>query len=105
MTDTGEPIRPATALSELQRFARWFHQDWKLVYPTFKAGAALYLSGLSADRREALSRQLRRFLEEHAGASEQDLRQHWMNLGAQAWPTKMGVRVGLEEFQQMVDAL
>jgi hypothetical protein len=85
-------------LSELQQFASWFHQDWKLLFPDFYTGTEMYLKGLSSDRQATLKRELHDFLDKNKNASEKVLFKSWLDLGAQGWDSKLEIRAALLEF-------
>lgn len=74
-----------------------FYQDWDLVFPNFLEGAAMYLKGLSPERRALLGSQLDQFLRENDNASPEELKKKWFGLGAEAWQPGLEVRTGLRE--------
>ena len=85
----------------------WFHQDWKLVFPDFFAGTTLYLRNLSGDeqtRRRDLALQLRVFLQAHATAAPGELKQRWLELGAQGWQSTLEIREPLQRFLTMIES-
>jgi hypothetical protein len=73
-------------MTELEQFARWFHQDWGILFPSFEEAAHKYLSQLSRERRTVLRKELSRFLETHAGATRGGMKRWWLKLGAQGGP-------------------
>jgi hypothetical protein len=94
----------AAAKSELEQFASWFHQDWKLIFPDFYSGLKLYLDNLTPGRRQVLGDELQQFLRENSGASAEDLKRSWLRLGAQAWQASLDIRQTLEDFQRVIQA-
>jgi hypothetical protein len=90
------------ANAEINQFARWFHQDWKLVFKDFPSGVALYVDNLSAERRVLLAGELRQFLDEHDGLSAEALRKKWLDLGAQAWPRGLDIWIELEAYRRLI---
>jgi hypothetical protein len=77
---------PPKKRSELEHFAKWFHQDWGVLFPTFVAAANAYVRQLSAERKRTLHRELTAFLDEHASATRSGLLRWWLKLGAQGGP-------------------
>jgi len=96
-------VKPSPPLTELQQFASWFNQDWKLLFPDFHSGALLYSKNLTQERRKALSNLLRQFLDENANKSEADLKILWLKLGAQGWQANLNIRRALEDFCRMFE--
>lgn len=84
--------------SELQKFASWFHQDWKIVYPDFISGAKMYFSNLPSDRAEILSQEIIKFLNNHKKDSLSEVREAWISLGAQAWQNDLNIIQTLNDF-------
>jgi CdiI immunity protein len=93
---------PSPGRSELQQLASWFHQDWKMVFPDFYKGLNLYLDNLPQERRVALGRELRQFLEQNNGRSSEELKQLWLRLGAQGWQASLDIHSALEEFCRVI---
>lgn len=91
-------VKTSEVRSELSRFAVWFHQDWKLLFPDFFSGYQMYVANLSQDRQAALRAELENFLNQNAGMPEQDLKRAWLALGAQAWQANLDVRSTLKKF-------
>ena len=91
-----------TEASELQKFARWFHQDYSLIFDDFHAGAAMYLEKLSDANRALLRSQLASFLVSHQHDTTSAVRKAWFALGAEAWDHKLDLRTTLEEFLDMM---
>lgn len=88
--------------SELQKFASWFHQDWKIVFPDFIYGAKMYFSNLPSDRAEILSQEIIKFLNKHKKASSSEVRKAWISLGAQAWQADLDIIQTLNEFLNLL---
>ena len=68
--------------SELERFARWFHQDFRMQYPEADEFAFEYFRSLSIQRRRALGAELGSLLEQWPGRNGKGLRNAWVRLGA-----------------------
>jgi hypothetical protein len=92
-------IVPTPPLSELRKFALWFHQDWKLDYGDFRSGLELFLDSVSTStsRRAALAKELREFLDANAAASSKSLTRQWFKLGAGGTDPDQDIRDTLEE--------
>ena len=88
--------------SELQKFASWFHQDWKIVFPDFICGAKMYFSNLPSDRTENLSQEIIKFLNNHKNDSSSEVRKAWISLGAQAWQADLDIIQTLNEFLNLL---
>ncbi len=84
--------------TELQKFARWFHQDHSLIFDDFRSGAEIYLESLRADRRMLLRSQLENFLVQHERATTAAMRKAWLALGAEAWDRELDVKSMLTLF-------
>jgi len=83
-------------LSELRKFALWFHQDWKLDYGDFRSGLELFLEYVSTptSRRAALAKELREFLDANTNASSKYLTRQWFKLGAGGTDPDQDIRDG-----------
>jgi hypothetical protein len=86
--------------SELEQFAGWFHQDWKLVFNDFYAGAEMYFATLASARKEVLREELATFLQAHSSADA--LKRSWLRSGAQGWQENLDIRKTLAEFLRML---
>ena len=75
-------------LPPLERFATWFHQDFKLAFPDVQSGGIVMIEQLSSAEKKLLSSELAAFLANHEGSSEKALRRAWMKLGVQYWPRR-----------------
>ena len=84
--------------SVLEQLARFFHQDFFVLFSDVQSGYAAYVSNLSPSQRRSLHEELSAFLTSHEGSSERALRRAWLNLGAQAWPTCGSIRAELLNF-------
>ena len=82
--------------TELEKFARTFHQDWDLCFPSFREGALEYFQLSDFTQNHILLRELKAFVAQ--GGTESQLLQRWHMLGAQAWQRGMPVREGFEQF-------
>jgi len=103
MASTSEhQIVPGRERTELEKFASWFHQDWKLVFPNFPEGARMYLSTLPRERKALLHQELSAFLAEHSDDSSSGLKQAWLRLGALGWQSDLDVRETLASFVRMM---
>ncbi|MDB5973666.1 MAG: hypothetical protein JWR07_426 [Nevskia sp.] len=96
-------VVPKQPRSELQEFARWFHQDWQLMYRDFYLGANEYLYGLPGARRKILKAEFGKFLKDNEGATSKKLRGEWFKLGAQAWQPDLVISEALKDFHFMMD--
>jgi hypothetical protein len=85
-------------VSALEKFARWFHQDFFLHFSDVETGGARYLEQLSVSERQAVLLALQELLTEHRGESEKGLRNAWLKLGVQAWPRRDSTRAILQSF-------
>ena len=95
-------IVPTPERTELQEFAQWFHQDWRLMFPNFYMGAAMYIKQLTPERRLQLQQQLRAFLDANAGATPRELEQQWLKLGAAEWERDLTIHEVLQDFVWML---
>lgn len=100
--DSYTVIKPASPKTELEQFASWFHQDWKLVFSDFYDGARMYASSLSIARKAALLRELSEFVETHHNASSSALMASWLKLGAQGWERKYDIHKTLLDFVRIL---
>lgn len=91
-------VIPTPKLSPLEVFARWFHQDFFLLFPNVEAGGAEYLKQLKESERKDLLLALEALLAEHPGKSEKGLRNAWRKLGAQVCPPRGCTRAILQGF-------
>jgi len=87
----------------LKEFARWFHQDFFLLFSDVQSGGAVFISNLSPSQRRSLHEELSAFLVSNEGSSEKALRRAWLKLGAQAWPTRGNTRGELVKFISTID--
>jgi len=95
-------VVPTPEKSRLERFASWFHQDWKLVFSDFDEGARIYVRQLSDTERAALRQDLRDFLKANEAGDEDRLRRAWLGLGAHAAPRDRPLRDVLRGFLQII---
>jgi hypothetical protein len=85
--------------SELEKFARSFHQDWDIEGIDFFEGARRYSLRLSSERRINLCGQLYNFIKNNIGTPPAELKRRWFKLGSDAgWQPKVDIHVGLKEF-------
>jgi hypothetical protein len=89
--------------SELQEFASWFHQDWKLLFPEFYAGVRPYLRNMPLERKCVLASELRDFIEKNSAVSPEELKQKWLDLGAQGWQASLDIHNALKDFLRMIE--
>ena len=88
--------------SELQKFASWFHQDWKLIFPNFHEGARMYVNDMSSSRRMELKKQLQRFVDANSQSTVDAVKKEWLNLGAQGWQSELDIKITLQEFIELM---
>lgn len=84
--------RDHSPASELQCFARWFHQDFKLLFDNATLGAEAYIETLGQSRRQELKRELRQLLDEYRGVRGRGLEKAWFRVGAQWWDRQADLR-------------
>jgi hypothetical protein len=84
--------------SPLEAFARWFHQDFFLLFPNIEAGGAEYLKQLKDSERKEVLLALEALLAEYPGKSEMGLRNAWCKLGAQVCPARGSTKAVLQGF-------
>ena len=89
---------PDQWLSELEKFASWFHQDWELIFPDVREGALMYRDSLSHDRRVTLVKELQDFLNRHAGEPSGAVLKAWFRLGAEGWQRDLEISETLRRF-------
>ena len=93
-------IAPGPRRSELEMFASFFFQDWYLIFPDFYTGVDMYISAISRKQRQILSKQLEQFVEDHKTPAQ--LKQAWLNAGAQAWPPELEIVSTLRDFAKII---
>jgi len=71
--------------SELQRFARWFHQDFGLMFNDVACGTEVYLASLSPEQKRRLLVEVGVLLESYPRKENKGLKSAWLKLGAQWW--------------------
>jgi CdiI immunity protein len=86
----------ATTQDELRLFARYFHQDFGLVFSDVEVGAAEYFKTLSLERKLKLRQELEAILAEFPGMDDIGLKNAWHRAGAQFWPKERALRATLE---------
>jgi hypothetical protein len=96
-------ILPNELKTELQEFASWFHQDWKILFGDAQSCAKTYFSGLSPERRKRLRIELLVFLEGEKNSTANNLLRSWYGLGAQGWQTNIDLRNTLFSFARKLD--
>lgn len=96
-------IVPSKQLSELQKFASWFHQDWDLIFPDFYQGAKMYFNNISAERIKVLKQELKEFLDKYRGSKSSKLEQAWFRLGAEAWQPDLDIYMTLNDFIDLIN--
>ena len=96
-------VIPTPEQSELEAFACWFHQDWRLVFSNFQSGAEMYIDSLPSERSKILATELRHFLSDNANSADSDLRQAWFSLGAEAWQRDLKIKDALRAFLEYAE--
>jgi hypothetical protein len=90
-------------MSQLERFALSFHQDWNLLEPDFHSVARSAIRDvLPPSAKPELKRELGEFLERHQDSSPDELKRAWFRLGAQAWDRRLDIHRTLKEFHEMM---
>jgi hypothetical protein len=89
--------KSSSEATELERFASWFHQDWKVRFTDFQDASRAYLATLPPASRSILRQQLSDFLFRHDSSSPAKIKKSWLALGAQGYPSS-GIMQALEEF-------
>ena len=84
-----------TPQSELEQFASWFHQDWKVLFGTADDAIRAYLANMPRGRRTELESELAAFLREHQASDDRKLLEAWYALGAQGWQVSLDLRTVL----------
>ena len=95
-------IVPSIPKSELEQFASFFHQDWKLIFPDFHAGAEMYLSSVTNEQKYKLKEQLIQLVENHKDSDQATIKKEWLNLGAQGWQKSLNITDTLNDFVKMM---
>ncbi len=71
--------------TELEKFARYFHQDFSVLHGDAEEGVLSYMQTLSAERKENLFGEISNFLNQHPGKDHKSKKNAWLKLGAQWW--------------------
>lgn len=69
--DSSNPIVESPELSELEKFASFFHQDYELEYDNFYEGAQVYISNLPEQSKMILKSELVSFIKVHNDAIDE----------------------------------
>ena len=72
-------------MSEIEKFAGWFHQDFGVIMGDTKIAADLYLQSLNKNQRNILAAEIRKLLSQYPGKDYKGLKKAWFRLGAQWW--------------------
>lgn len=83
--------------TEFERFASWFHQDWKLFFSSFDQGAKKYIDSLPTERKCLLRDEISHFLENNSKNSNEQTKELWLQLGAQGVPKDLDLRLWLAD--------
>jgi hypothetical protein len=83
--------------AELPGFARWFSQDWDLMWESLDALAVSYFDSLSRERRIKLSAEISDFLSRYEGR-DTELERAWIEMGGEAWDDQEGLRPMLTRY-------
>jgi hypothetical protein len=81
----------------LWQFSNSFHQDYGLLGKDFRAGAAMFIEGLTPAQRKVLRVELSTFLAKHEDLPPNSLKRVWMKLGAQWCQRDIDMREALNE--------
>ena len=71
--------------SELVKFAKWFHQDFGVLFGSLEKGTNEYLSALSDSQKNELFKEIGEMLKKYPGKDHKGLKSAWLKLGAQWW--------------------
>ncbi len=102
--DDSHFIVTSKPLSELQKFASWFHQDWDLIFPDFYQGAKIYFSNISSERIKVLKQELKEFLDKYRGSKSSEVEKAWFRLGAEDWQPDLDIYMTLNDFTDLIDS-
>src|ERR1700752_3617634 len=103
MSDRTSSGKTPSELSELQKFARSFTENWRLRASSFLMLASEYIEQLPRDRKEVLAQAVRAFLCEHSGDSDEALLQLWYEQGAEVWDFDLTVRPVMSDFYWLMN--
>ena len=98
-------VGTSTVASELEELARFFHQDFGVLFASVGEGATTHFRSLSSKRRLALRSELLALLAEHPGKSERGLLNAWHRLGAEHWRRGSSLRTELASWVTELEAL
>jgi len=73
------------AYNELENFAKYFHQDFGVLFESAETGANEYLEALTLHQRNVLTNEIAAFIKDNVGKDLKSLKNAWFKLGAQWW--------------------
>jgi len=91
-------VVPTSKKREIEKFSRWFHQDWALVFNNFTEGADLYLVNVSTEEKKELKKELKEFVKRNANLSPKSMMIAWIQLGAEGWDKNFPLWSTLNDF-------
>lgn len=89
--------------SELDRFAKLFHQDFDIMDCDPDEMAFGFFRSLSIQELISLRNDLAELLSEYTGKKQKGLRNAWFRHGAQWWDKKIDLREAIERWNARID--
>ena len=83
--------------NELESFALFFHQDWKLMFSTYDELIEHYLDNIPTGQKADLIEQLSVFLKQNSDVSEEEFNENWLALGAESIDRKVSLYSRLQK--------
>ncbi|WP_145973445.1 contact-dependent growth inhibition system immunity protein [Candidatus Phaeomarinobacter ectocarpi] len=91
--------------TEIEKFASFFHQDWRYIYDSADKARADYLKQVGERQRQILEREIRAFLLAQSGNGSQAVLKAWCKLGVNNWDPKVQVKPWLNGALEVIDLL
>ena len=89
--------KPSPTL-EVEKFARWFHQDFGVLFADVETGVATYIHSLDGEQKKALKLELTELLDDFPGKDEKGLRNAWARYGAHWWDRDTSLRESIRDW-------